>query len=135
MKNIPFPTNPILIVDDETAVIQALSSQLKSNRIDNLIGCQDSREVIKYLRGKDVEVVLLDLNMPHISGRQLLEQIHDESPYIPVIVATAANEVQTAVECMKAGAFDYMVKAIEESLLVSGVRRAIRRQFTDATFH
>ena len=125
MKNIPFPTNPILIVDDEAAVIQALSSQLKSNRIDNLIGCQDSREVIKCLRGKDVEVVLLDLTMPHISGQQLLEQIHDKFPYIPVIVATAANEVQTAVECMKAGAFDYMVKAIEENRLVSGVRRAI----------
>jgi DNA-binding NtrC family response regulator len=63
--------------------------------------------------------------MPHISGQQLLDRIREEYPHIPVIVITAANEVQTAVECMRAGAFDYMVKAIEESRLLSGVCRAI----------
>ena len=136
MNNIPFPANPILVVDDEAAVIQAVSSQLKSRGIDNLIGCQDSREVMKHLRSIDVEVALLDLAMPHTSGQQLLEQIHDEFPYIPVIVLTAATEVQPAVECMTAGDFDYMVKAIEENRLVSGIRRAIeirelRREYSE----
>ncbi|UCF99244.1 MAG: sigma-54-dependent Fis family transcriptional regulator [Spirochaetaceae bacterium] len=125
MKNTPVPTNPILIVDDEAEVIQVLTAQLRSNGINNLIGCQDSREVMHHLRERDVEVVLLDLSMPHLSGQLLLEQIHEQFPYIPVIIITASNEVQTAVECMKAGAFDYMVKAIEESRLLSGVRRAI----------
>jgi DNA-binding NtrC family response regulator len=125
MKKTPFPKNPILIVDDEAAVIQALSAQLKSHGIDNLIGCQDSREAADHLHSQNVEVVLLDLTMPYISGQLLLEQIHEEFPHVPVIVVTAANEVQTAVECMKAGAYDYMVKAIEENRLVSGVRRAI----------
>lgn len=125
MKSNPSPPNPILIVDDEAAVVQALSDQLRANGIDNLIGCQDAGEVVNHLRRRDVEVVLLDLNMPQLSGQRLLQQIHEEFPYIPVIIVTAANEVQTAVECMRAGAFDYMVKAIEESRLVSGVRRAI----------
>jgi DNA-binding NtrC family response regulator len=125
MKSNPSPSNPILIVDDEAAVVKALSDQLRSNGIDNLIGCQEAGDVMNHLRRRDVEVVLLDLNMPQLSGQRLLQQIHEEFPYIPVIIVTAANEVQTAVECMRAGAFDYMVKAIEESRLVSGVRRAI----------
>jgi DNA-binding NtrC family response regulator len=125
MKCNPSPSNPILIVDDEAAVVQALSAQLRSNGIDNLIGCQDGGKVMSHLRSRDVEVVLLDLNMPQLSGQLLLQQIRDEFPYVPVIIVTAANEVQTAVECMKGGAFDYMVKAIEENRLVSGVRRAI----------
>jgi DNA-binding NtrC family response regulator len=120
-----YPSRPILIVDDEPAVIQALSAQLKTNGIDNLIGCDDSRKVMELLHTNDVEIVLLDLAMPHISGKQLLDQVRTDYPYIPVIVVTAANEVQTAVECMRAGAFDYMVKAIEENRLVSGVRRAV----------
>jgi DNA-binding NtrC family response regulator len=63
--------------------------------------------------------------MPYLPGDQLLAAIHEEMPQVPVIVVTGSNEVSPAVECMKAGAFDYMVKAVEESRLVSGVRRAI----------
>ena len=125
MKSNPSPANPILIVDDEAAVVQALAAQLRSNGIDNLIGCEDGGAVMNHLRSRDVEVVLLDLNMPKVPGQRLLQQIREEFPYVPVIIVTAANEVQTAVECMKSGAFDYMVKAIEENRLVSGVRRAI----------
>jgi len=125
MKSHSSPANPILIVDDEAAVVQALSAQLRSNGINNLTGCQDGGAVMDHLRSRDVEAVLLDLNMPQIPGQRLLQQIREEFPYIPVIIVTAANDVQTAVECMKAGAFDYMVKAIEENRLVSGVRRAI----------
>ena len=125
MKSNSSPGNPILIVDDEAAVVQALSTQLRSNGIDNLIGCEDGRAVMQHLRSRDIEAVLLDLSMPHITGRELLRQIREEFPQIPVIIVTAANEARTAVECMKAGAFDYMVKAIEENRLVSGVRRAI----------
>jgi DNA-binding NtrC family response regulator len=76
------------------------------------------------------------LTMPHISGNELLSEIHDSHPHIPVIIVTGTNEVKAAVECMKAGAFDYMVKAVEEKRLVSGVNRAIeirklRREYSD----
>lgn len=134
MKSSRYPANPILIVDDEASVVQALSALLKSHGLNNLLGCQDSREVTTILRNNEVETVLLDLNMPHIPGRQLLDQIKAEYPHIPVIVVTAANEVQTAVECMRSGAFDYMVKAIEESRLVSGVQRAIESRAQKRNF-
>ncbi len=98
---------------------------LRSNGIDNLVPCTDSREAMAILRGGEFELVLLDLTMPHLPGDKLLAAIHEEMPQVPVIVVTGSNEVSSAVECMKAGAFDYMVKAVEESRLVSGVRRAI----------
>ena len=63
--------------------------------------------------------------MPHLSGEELLSIISSEYPDIPVIVITGANDVETAVRCMKSGAFDYMVKPVEKSRLIGGVRRAI----------
>jgi DNA-binding NtrC family response regulator len=119
------PENPILLVEDEQAVIDSLMLVLRSNGIDNLVPCTDSREAMAILRGGEFELVLLDLTMPHLAGDRLLAAIHEEMPQVPVIVVTGSNEVSSAVECMKAGAFDYMVKAVEESRLVSGVRRAI----------
>ncbi len=131
-----FPFHPVLIVDDEESVIHSLSTILKSHGINNIIGCQDSRDVMELVRKSDSEVILLDLTMPHISGNELLSDIHDSYPHIPVIIVTGTNEVKAAVECMKMGAFDYMVKAIEENRLVSGVKRAIeirrlKREYND----
>jgi DNA-binding NtrC family response regulator len=127
------PDNPILIVDDEEFVISSISNILESNGINNIIGCQDSREVMGLVSSTELELILLDLSMPHIPGADLLEEIHKSYPHIPVIIITGTNEVSTAVSCMKSGAFDYMVKAIEDSRLISGVKRAIEfREFRRA---
>ena len=128
--------NPVLIVDDEESVITSLTTILKSHGITNVIGCMDSREVLSMLKTQDIELILLDLTMPHISGNELLSEVRDWYPHIPVIIVTGTNEVKSAVDCMKMGAFDYMVKAVEETRLVSGVRRAIelrkmKREYLD----
>ncbi len=131
-----FPDNPILIVDDAESVIMSISNTLKSNGINNIIGCQDSRDVMGLIGSTELEVILLDLSMPHIPGAELLYEIHDSYPHIPVIIVTGTNEVKSAVDCMKTGAFDYMVKAVEENRLVSGIKRAIeirklKREYSD----
>lgn len=136
MKTELFPEYPVLIVDDEESVIMSLTTALKSHGINNIIACQESRDVMDLVQKNDLEVILLDLTMPHISGNVLLSDIHDSYPHIPVIIVTGTNEVRAAVDCMKAGAFDYMVKAVEESRLVSGVKRAIeirklKREYSD----
>jgi len=64
--------------------------------------------------------------MPHISGYDLLPQIIKDFPDTPVIIITAANEVETAVQCMKQGALDYLVKPIESDSLINAVNRAIK---------
>lgn len=130
------PERPILIIDDEESVIMSLTTSLKANGINNIIDCKDSRDVMGIVNSAELEVILLDLSMPYIPGHELLKKIHDGYPQIPIIIITGTNEVQTAVDCMKAGAFDYMVKAIEENRLVSGVNRAIeirslKREYSD----
>jgi len=68
---------------------------------------------------------MLDLSMPHVSGEELLLSVTKDYPEVPVIVITGSNDVDTAVACMRTGAFDYMVKPVEKSRLISGVKRAI----------
>ena len=125
MKQPLFPSNPILLVDDEAEMIRSYKLVLRSNGINNVVLCQDSRDVMPLISKRKAEVVLLDLTMPFISGDELLPMIIGEFPEIPVIIITGNNEVDTAVQCMKGGAFDYMVKPVEKNRLLSGVSRAI----------
>jgi len=62
---------------------------------------------------------------PRITGQELLGKIRERHPEIPVIVVTGSNNVNTAVECMKSGAHEYMVKPVEENRLIAGLRNAI----------
>ncbi len=123
-----FPDNPVLIVDDEEIILLSLSGVLKSYGIDNIVTCADSRKVLEILSETSVEVLLLDLTMPYISGQELLPRIREQYPEIPVIVVTGNTDISSAVECMKLGVFDYLVKAIEESKLCATVGRAIEMQ-------
>jgi DNA-binding NtrC family response regulator len=119
------PQQPIMIVDDEEQILIAIDTTLRMTGINNTITCQDSREVMNLLSRHQVGIVLLDLTMPNMDGEELLGMISSELLDIPVIVVTGSVDVETAVRCMKSGAFDYVVKPIEEGRLLSAVRRAI----------
>ena len=80
---------------------------------------------MSMLAEQDVEVMLLDLRMPHLTGEELLPQITRDFPHVPVIVITGADDVETAVKCMRAGAFDYIVKPVERSRLIGSVKTAL----------
>jgi DNA-binding NtrC family response regulator len=121
-----YPDKPILMIDDEENILSGWSMTLNAHGIDNLILCDDSRRVMGIMKKEEVELVLLDLSLPYLSGQEILTSLRNEYPQIPVIIITGMNDVSTAVECMKGGAFDYMVKAVEENRLVSGVTRAIQ---------
>ncbi|MFO7750901.1 MAG: sigma-54 dependent transcriptional regulator [Desulfobacteraceae bacterium] len=120
-----FPVNPVLIVDDEPEILKGFDLTLRSEGISHTLLEEKAENVMPLLAENSVEVILLDLSMPKISGDRLLEMINKEYPQIPVIVITGTREVETAVHCMKKNAFDYMVKPIDESRLTSGVKRAI----------
>jgi DNA-binding NtrC family response regulator len=120
-----YPRLPVLMVDDEEQALDSFETVLLFARINNMIRCQDSREVMPLLSRQEIEVMLLDLSMPHVSGEELLSFVTKDFPEVPVIIITGSNDVETAVACMKSGAFDYMVKPVENSRLISGVKRAI----------
>lgn len=120
-----FPEHPVLIVDDEELILDGFERILRRGGITNIIKCSDSREVLAVPAGRPVECILLDMLMPYISGGELLPQLKEKFPGIPVIVITGVDDVKTAVDCIKKGACDYMVKPIEKSRLVSGIKRLI----------
>ncbi|GFO57569.1 sigma-54-dependent Fis family transcriptional regulator [Geomonas sp. Red276] len=122
----PVPHFSILLVDDEPAWMRSVSLTLARAGINNIQTCSDSREVPAILAKGDVRLVLLDLTMPHLSGEALLNLIAEHHPDILTIVVSGMNQLETAVRCMRLGAFDYFVKTVEEDRLVTGVLRAIR---------
>jgi DNA-binding NtrC family response regulator len=125
MMTSAYPHLPILMVDDELQTLNSFEYVLRSANITQILRCQDSRDVMPVFSTQEIEVMMLDLSMPHISGEELLSMVTKDYPEVPVIVITGSNDVETAVACMKTGAFDYMVKPVEKSRLISGVKRAI----------
>ena len=124
----PNPPRPILIVDDEASILLAIDTTLQMAGLDHTITCQDSRQVMTILAQNPVEAMLLDLNMPNLDGHRLLDDVRREYPDVPVIIVTGEVDVETAVQCIKAGAFDYIVKPVEADRLVTAVNRAVSFQ-------
>jgi DNA-binding NtrC family response regulator len=120
-----YPQHPVLLVDDEQHFLLSAELTLKSNGINNLITINDSRDVMKTLEQQEVSLVILDINMPYISGLELLPAIVEKYPEIPVVIISALNDVENAVFSIKNGAFNYILKPVDDTRLVTTVRSGI----------
>lgn len=119
---------PVLLVDDEPALLRSASLLLRAAGMTPIVTLDDSRLVLSRLAADPIGVVVLDLTMPHLSGQALLEQIIAHDPDLPTIVMTATHDLETAVQCMQAGATDYLVKPVDKHRLVASVRRALEQR-------
>jgi DNA-binding NtrC family response regulator len=90
----------------------------------NILLCQDSRLVMGLIERHGAEVILMDLTMPYLGGQALLTAIAAEYPSIPVIVITVTDDTDTAVQCMKTGAFDFIVKPVKPGRLTTAISKA-----------
>lgn len=127
MESTPNPPDPIIIVDDDESVLFAIDTTLRMNGWDNIIACGDSRKVEGIIKEQAIETMLLDLTMPYISGEELLPLVKEQTD-APVVIVTGVVDINTAVRCIKAGAFDYVVKPVDEDQLVAAVQRALAFQ-------
>lgn len=125
MERTLYPLLPILLIDDEEQFIRTAAMSLMSEGISNTVMCNDSRQVLKIIAERQFGIIILDLTMPNISGLDLLQVLTKDYPDITVIIMTALNDVKTAVECMKKGAFDYVVKPIRKEEMISCIRKAL----------
>ena len=125
MTSLLNPSKPILLVDDEEHFLTSAELVLNSNRFTNIESCVESTKVLDLLKLKEYSLIALDINMPNISGKELLPKILENYPEIPVIIITAINDVESAVECMKLGAFDYLVKPIDDERFITSVKRGL----------
>ncbi len=134
------PLNPILIVDDEKSALNSMEFTFRSSDYNNIVCIDKSDLVLRYLKEHQVDVIFLDITMPVLSGNELLRRIKDTYPNIPVIMITGLNDVNMAVECMKIGAEDYLLKPIERSKLLSSLSRVLelrdlKRQYSELKEH
>jgi two-component system, NtrC family, response regulator HydG len=125
MKRAANIRRPVLVVDDEEHILSTCKLNLQIRGISDVITLSDSREVLSLLGSEPVAVMVLDLSMPHVSGMELLPKVVQDFTHIPVIVMTANDEIETVVECMKLGAFDYFAKPVNSERLVLSVRKAL----------
>ena len=120
-----YPSKPILIVDDDPEILKTFKVTLISAGYNNVLLCDDSRKFFEILRSKEVGLILLDMDMPHIKGDELLEQLMPNYPEIPVIIVSGINEVSSAVNCIKKGAYSYIVKPVERDPFLQTINNAL----------
>ncbi len=114
----------VLVVEDDNALNEALSDTLGSAGY-SVESVTDGREALKYLDKSNVDLVISDIHMPNMEGTSLLNKMKKDKPEVPVMLMTAYGTIEQAVETMRNGAVDYLVKPFEAEVLVNMVERYI----------
>jgi DNA-binding NtrC family response regulator len=115
----------ILIVDDDVAVTNYLMVFLVQTELFDTTVVNDSREVPELLARENFDVLLLDMDMPNVSGLDILRLTHERGIHSPVIILTGVADVDLAVKALKLGAFDYLTKPVEDEHLLEVIDAAI----------
>ena len=113
----------ILIVDDEPEMRIALTEALKREGYQT-DSAENAPDALHRLEGEEFDLVISDVKMPKMSGQELLREIKEQSPHTRVIMMTAYGTIDNAVESMKQGAFDYLLKPFSIEILGATVNRA-----------
>ncbi|MBF0188066.1 MAG: sigma-54-dependent Fis family transcriptional regulator [Magnetococcales bacterium] len=116
---------PVVLVDDEQSVLLSTRLLLESSGIRPVETLNDPKRLIPFISEHGASLIVLDLMMPELPGVKLLPELVRNHPQIPVIVMSAVQDLDTAVRCMKEGAFDYLIKPVEKSRLISSIGRAL----------
>ncbi|MEM7577841.1 MAG: sigma-54 dependent transcriptional regulator [Planctomycetota bacterium] len=114
----------ILVVDDKPSMRDSVGLTLQRAGYA-VVAAASGTQALELARKHDPAAVITDLCMPGMTGLELLAQLHDANPTLPVVLMTAYGQVNTAVEAMKLGAFDFVQKPFEGDQLVSVLRRAV----------
>lgn len=118
--------NKILIVDDEVSIYESLKMVLGKEH--DLLWAANAKEAMRLFHEQNPQLILLDIIMPAINGMEVLTTIRESDKSIPVIMLTATRMVKTAVEAMKKGATDYLMKPFDVEELRLLIARAIKNQ-------
>jgi two-component system response regulator HydG len=117
----------LLLVDDDTAHRTMLKAHMGAEGYQ-IIEADDGDIAVHLVKERSIDLVLLDLKMKRMGGMEALARIHKLKPQLPVIMITAFSSVETAVEAMKEGAFDYVTKPVDSDALSMTVKRALDYQ-------
>jgi DNA-binding NtrC family response regulator len=114
----------VLIIDDEPHLPHQLARYLRKHGYE-VYTASDGEAGLQELQKNTIDLVLLDLRLPRLSGLEVLTRMSKSDPELPVVILTAYGDVQTAVSAMKLGAFDYLLKGFDLDELLLVVQRAL----------
>jgi len=115
----------VLIVDDEPNLRKILSAQLSRDGYD-VMTAEDGERGLALLKEHHIDLVITDLKMPKIDGMTLLKRALEEEPELPIVLITAHGTIDTAVEALKSGAFDFVTKPFDKDEVRQIVGKALR---------
>jgi len=118
----------VLLVDDEAPFVETMTKRLTKRKLE-VKTALNGPEALKTLdKNPNVEVVILDVKMPGMDGVETLKEIKKRHPLVEVIMLTGHATVETAIDGMKLGALDYLMKPCEMDLLMAKVEEAAARK-------
>ncbi len=120
-------TKKVLIVDDDVAVTNYFMVFLMQTEIFEPQVENDSRKVSQLLDNNTYDVIMLDLDMPNITGMEIMRMMKDTGNETPVVILTGASDVDLAVKAMKYGAFDYLTKPVDDEHLLDVLSTAVEK--------
>jgi len=115
----------VLLVDEDPRYLESARAALCGAGIGAVRTLTESGEVLPFISKENVDVLLLGVDLSEDSGMDLVRNIREGHPQLPAIVMTTTLNVEAAVACMRAGAFDYLIKPVEKNRFLSSVRRAL----------
>ena len=115
----------ILLIDDHTLFRSGVKALLQRQPDFEVVGeASDGLEGVKLVEQVEADVVLLDLDMPSMNGREALEQIRETHPNLAVLMLTVSEDCEALGECLKLGARGYLLKKIDQDFLLCSIRAA-----------
>ena len=120
-------TRKVLVVDDE-GIVRSLLQQILKEAGHDVVTAASGQEALDKVSQMNINVVFLDVNMPGISGIEVLRELTANWPSICVIMATGVADTQTAVEATKLGAYGYITKPFNRNDVVLALQRAIEKK-------
>jgi two-component system, NtrC family, response regulator AtoC len=117
----------ILAVDDEPSMRRLLEISLRQAGYQPVVAA-NGKEALSFIKSEHIDLVLSDLHMPSMNGLELLKAIRAESDFLPFIMVTAQGEIKTAVEAMKLGAEDYILRPFDLETLEVAIAKALSSQ-------
>ena len=122
-------TDPVvLLVDDEVAFVETLSKRLKRRNLTIYTAFNGEESLEALQKNDNIEVVVLDVKMPGLDGVETLKRIKKQTPLVEVIMLTGHATIESAIEGMKQGALDYLMKPCDIDHLVSTVKEASQKK-------
>lgn len=125
-------TKTILVVDDEDSVRDSitliLKTKLNGGESYSVIPCCSAEEAMTKVQENNVDVVVTDIKMPKVTGIELLDRIHKVDNQMPVLLMTAYADLELAMDAVKKGAFDFIMKPLDHDYLIHSIKKALQQR-------